>query len=77
MAVLSKACKPDDFELHSSVKLSFTKIRGLCSNFIDSESFLESKSADILYLCETSLNDSTDSGNFSVRSFSSIKTEGF
>ena len=77
MAVLSKSCKPDDFELHNSVKLSFTKIWGLRSNFIDCASFLESKSADILDLCETSLDDSTDSGNFSVRSFSSIKTEGF
>ena len=25
-AVLSKACKPDDFELHNSVKLSFKNI---------------------------------------------------
>ena len=26
MAILSKACKPDNFELHNSLKLSFTDI---------------------------------------------------
>ena len=35
MAILSKACKPDNFELHNSLKLSFTDIRGLSLNFID------------------------------------------
>ena len=44
-------------------------IRGLCSNFVDCESFLESNSPDILALCETNLDDSVDSGNFSVRSY--------
>ena len=48
MAILSKACKPDNFESHNSLKLSFTNIRGLCSNFVDFESFLESNSPDIL-----------------------------
>ena len=62
MAILSKACKPDNFEL-----LSFMNIRGLRSNFVDCESFLESNSPDILALCETNLDDSIDSGNFSVR----------
>ena len=33
MAILSKACKPDNFYLHNSLKLSFTNIQGLCSNF--------------------------------------------
>ena len=42
MAILSKACKPDNFELHNSLKLSFTNIPGLHSNFVDCESFLES-----------------------------------
>ena len=69
MARLSKACKPDNFELHNSLKLSFTNIRGLRSNFVDCESFLESNSPDILALCETNLDDSTDSGNFSVRGY--------
>ena len=68
MAILSKACKPDNFESHNSLKLSFTNIQGLRSNFVDCESFLESNSPDILALCETNLDDSIDSGNFSVRS---------
>ena len=38
-------------------------------NFIDCESFLESNSPDILSLCETNLDDSIDSGDFSVRSY--------
>ena len=44
-------------------------IRGLCSNFVDCESFLESNSPDILALCETDLDDSIDSDNFSVRGY--------
>ena len=40
---------------------------GLRSNFADCESYLESNSPDILALCETNLDDSIDSGNFSVR----------
>ena len=69
MAILSKACKPVNFELHNSLKLSFTNVQGLCSNFVDCESFLESNSSDILALCETNLDDSIDSGNFSVRGY--------
>ena len=69
MTILSKACKPDNFKLHNSLKLSFTKIRDLHSNFVDGESFLESNSPDILALCETNLDDSIDSGNFSVRGY--------
>ena len=69
MVILSKACKPDNFESHNSLKLSFTNIRGLCSNFVDCESFLESNSPDILALCEINLDDSIDSGNFSVRGY--------
>ena len=38
-------------------------------NFVDCESFLESNSADILALCESNLDDSIDSGNFSVRGY--------
>ena len=51
---------------HITLKLSFTNIWGLCSNFVDCKSFLELNSPDILALCETNLDDSTDSGNFSV-----------
>ena len=69
MAILSKACKPDNFELDNSLKLSFTNIWGLYSNFVDCESFLESNSRDILVLCETHLDDSIDSRNFSVRGY--------
>ena len=69
MAILSKACKPDNFESHNSLKLSFTNIRGLRSNFVDCESFLESNSPDILALCETNLNYPIDSGNFFVMGY--------
>ena len=44
-------------------------IRGLCSNFVDSESFLESNSPDVLALRETNLDDSIDSGNISLRGY--------
>ena len=53
MAILSKACKPDNFELHNSLKLSFTNIQGLRSNLVDCGSLLESNSPVILALCET------------------------
>ena len=69
MAILSKGCNSGTFELHNSLKLSFTNIRGLCSNFVDCESFLESNSPDILALFETNLDDSIDFGNFSVRGY--------
>ena len=69
MAILSKACKPDNFELHSSLKLSFINRQDPCSNFVDCESFLESSSPDSLALRVTSLDDSTDSGNFCVRGY--------
>ena len=38
-------------------------------NFVDCKSFLESNSPDILALCETNLDDSIDSGSFSVRGY--------
>ena len=69
MTILTKACKPDTFESHNSLKLSFMNIRALPSNFVNCESFLESNSPDILALCETNLDDSIDSGNFSVRGY--------
>ena len=69
MAILSKACKPDNFQSQNSLKLSFTNICGLRLNFVDCESFLESNSPDILALCETNQDDSIDSGNFSVRGY--------
>ena len=69
MAILSKACKPDNFESHNSLKISLTNIQDLCSNFVVSESFLEANSTDILALCETNLNNWIDSGNFSVTGY--------
>ena len=67
--ILSKACKPDNFESHYSLKPSFANIRGLHSNFVDCESFLESNFSYILALCETNLDDLINSGNFSVKSY--------
>ena len=76
MTILSKACKPYNFESQNSLKLSFMNISGLRSNFVDCESFLESNSLDILALCEINLDDSIDPGNFSVR-LSSFNPKGF
>ena len=59
-----KWCKPDN-----PLKLSFTNIWGLPSNFAECESFLESNSSSILVLCETNLDYSINSDNFSVRDF--------
>ena len=50
MAILSKGCKPDKFESHNSLKLSFANICGLRSNFVDCKFFLKSNSPDILAL---------------------------
>ena len=69
MTILSKACKPDSFELHNSLNLSFANICGPHSNFVDCESFLESNSPEVLALCKINLDDSIDSGNFSVRGY--------
>ena len=69
MAILSKACKPDNFELHNSLNLIFVNIWDLCSNLVNCESFLESNSPDILALCKTNMDDSIGSGNFSVRDY--------
>ena len=69
MAILSKACKPDNFESYNSLKLSLTNIRDLCSYFVDCKSFLESNAPDIAALCETNLDDSIDSVNFSMRGY--------
>ena len=69
MDILSKPCKPDNFESHNSLKLRFTNIWGLCLNFVDCKPFLESNSSDILAMCETNLDGSIDSGNFSRRGY--------
>ena len=64
-----KDLKGHKFEPHNSLKFSFTNIQGLCLNFVECESFLESNSPDTLALCETNLDDSIDSGNFVVRGY--------
>ena len=69
MAILSKEYKPGNFKLHISLKLNFTNIRGLRFNFVECESFLESNFPDIPALCETNLDESIDSDNFSVRGY--------
>ena len=56
MTILSKACKPDNFESHNS-------------SFVVCKSFLESNSPGILALSETNLDGSIDSENFSVRGY--------
>ena len=72
MAIFSKGCKPDNFQLHNSLRFSFTNLSGLCSNFVDCESFFESNSPNIFALCETNLDNSVYSGNFSVRGYRSL-----
>ena len=67
MAILSKGCKPDNFELHNSLKLRFTNICSFHLNYVECESFLESRSPDILALCEKNLDDSIDSGKLTGR----------
>ena len=69
MIILSKGCKPHNFGPRNSLNPSYTNIGGLCSNFAECESFLQSNSPDILALCETNLDDSIDSGNLSVKGY--------
>ena len=70
MAILSKGCIPGNFEPHNSLKLIFTIIWGICSNFVEfCQSFLESNTPDIPALYETNLDDSIGSDNFSVRGY--------
>ena len=66
-AILSKGCNSDNFQQHNSLKRSFIDIRGLHSNCVECESFLESNSPDILAVCQTNLDDSIDSDDFSMR----------
>ena len=64
-----KGCKPDNFESHNPLKVSFMNICGLPLYFVECESFLESNSPDILALWETNLYDSIDFGNFFVTDY--------
>ena len=76
MAILSKGCKPDTFESHHTLELSLKSIWGLCLNFVECESFFESNSPDVLALCETNLNDSTDPSHFSVTIYPPLIQKG-
>ena len=64
--MLSVVCKPDNFESYNSLKLNFTNIPGLRSNF-----------PDILVLYETNLDESIDSGSFSVRGYPPLIRKDF
>ena len=64
-----KGCKPDNFESHNPLKVSFMNICGLPLYFVECESFLESNSPDILALWETNLYDSIDSNKWSVTDY--------
>ena len=68
-AILSKACKPDNFESNNCIKLSFPNIWDIHSNFAACASFLESNSSDILAQCVINLDEPIGSGNFSVRGY--------
>ena len=69
MIILSKGCKTDKFESQHSQNLSFANIRGLPSNFVERNSFPESKFPNILAICVANLDDSIDYRNFSVRGY--------
>ena len=62
--ILSKGWKPDNFESHNFLKLSFTNIWSLHSNCVECESFLESNSPAMFAVCESKLNGFIDSDNF-------------
>ena len=66
---MSKVRKTDNAEPHNPLKLSFTNIRGLRSNFVVCESFFGSNSPDFLALCETNLDGLIVSSNLSVRGY--------
>ena len=77
IVILSKRCKPDNFESRNSLKPSFTNIWGFHSNFVEFEHFLESNSPGILAICETNLDYSTNSGNFSVSGYFLLTWKNF
>ena len=68
MSIFSKGCKPDNFESHNSLKLSFTNICGLHSILLNLN-LSHNQSHLTFWLFEKNLDDSTDSGNFSVKGY--------
>ena len=67
MAILSKVHIPHSFESHKSLRLSFTSILFICSNFVGCDSFLESISC-----CIMRQTWKTQLSNFSVRGYFSL-----
>ena len=63
--VLSKISKPEHLKSHNLLKVSFSNIRDLRTNFLQCESFLLSQSLDILTLCETNIDDSIHANHHS------------
>ena len=49
--------------------LSFTNVTGLCLNFVECDSFLESNPPDTVAISETHVDDLIDSGNFSMTDY--------
>ena len=68
MAILSEGCKPGNFEPNNSLKLAYKYFR-LSFRFCWLWIFFESNSPDIFALCEANVDDSIDSGDFSVRGY--------
>ena len=52
MAILSKGCKPDNFEWHNSLKLSFTP-KGFCYSYAWSCSLREGRTSFYKGFCQT------------------------
>ena len=68
--IVWKWCKPDNFESHNSLKRSFTDIWGLSLEFSFFKMFkVLSNLPDIRAVCETNLDDSIVSENFSVMDY--------
>ena len=71
MVILLKGFKPDNWTTQFTITYLYEYLRP-SYQFVECESFLESHSHDILAICETNLDDSIDSGNFSVAGFLSL-----
>ena len=66
MAILSKACKPDNFELHNSLKLSFTNIRVFVRILLTVNLSLNQTLLTFLLCVRQTWMTQLISGNFSV-----------
>ena len=66
MAISSKGYKRDNFEPHNSLNIPLQIFKTFVLIFFNVNPTLN-QTPDILALCETNLDDSIDSGNFSLR----------